>query len=228
MWLPTSATLQQLEHASSIAEMRERLVPGQLGEIEVDSVSPGITRIVMPAGGGVAGQPVCAYLVGQRRHVLIDPGDPTGPGLVRAINLATAHGGTIDAIALTHTDPDHAGGAEALAEMLGISVLGGPGAGRSVPYAVTELVDLEKIAQSDLMVTAVHTPGPRPEHMAYVVGTPDGASVVVTGDLSGTRGARSIVGPTDEEATQRSRDRLRAIAPQGRWVGGHPSPASEV
>jgi endoribonuclease LACTB2 len=228
MWLPTSATLQQLEHAGSIGAMRDRLVPGPLGDIEVETIGPGVARIVMPAGGGVAGQPICAYLVGQRRHVLIDPGDPTGPGLVRAINVATAQGGTIEAIALTHADPDHAGGAEALAEMLGIPVLGGPGAGRSVPYAVTELADLEKIAQTDVMVTAVHTPGPRPEHVAYVVGNPDGASVVVTGDLSGTRGARSIVGPTDEEATQMSRDRLRALARQGRWVNGHPAPARDV
>ena len=228
MWLPTSATLQQLEHAGSIAEMRDCLVPGPLGEIEVEAVAPGLTRIVMPAGGGVAGQPTCAYLVGHHRHVLIDPGDPTGPGLVRAVNLATRHGGTIDAIALTHTDPDHAGGAEALAEVLGIPILGGPGAGRRVPYAVTELADLETIAQSDLPVTAVHAPGPRAEHVAYLVGDPDDAPVVVSGDLDGPRGARSIVGPTDEEATRSSRDRLQALAPQARWLTGHPSPARSV
>ena len=119
MWLPTSTTLQQLEHVRSIEEIRERLAPGPLGEIEVDEVSPEVTRIVMPAGGGVAGQPVCAYLVGRRRFVLIDPGDPTGPALDRALEIAAARGGAIEAVALTHVDPDHAAGAEAVAERLG-------------------------------------------------------------------------------------------------------------
>jgi glyoxylase-like metal-dependent hydrolase (beta-lactamase superfamily II)/8-oxo-dGTP pyrophosphatase MutT (NUDIX family) len=227
MWLPTSATLQHLQHAGSIAEIRDRLGPWALGEIEVEHVAAGITRIVMPAGGGVAGQPVCSYLVGDRRSVLIDPGDPTGPGLVQAVNLATAGGGTIEAIALTHADPDHAGGVEALAEVLGIPVLGGPGAGRAVPYTIIELRDLERIAQSDVVVTALLTPGPRPEHVAYLIGDPNGAPVVVSGDLGGVRGARSIVGPIDEQATNASRDRLRALAPEDRWLAGHPAPAGD-
>ena len=64
----------------------------------------------MPAGGGVAGQPICSYLVGRRRFVLIDPGDPTGPATERALEMAAAAGGTIEAVALTHVDPDHAPG----------------------------------------------------------------------------------------------------------------------
>ncbi len=64
MWLPTSTTLQQLEHARSVEEIRARLAPGTLGPVEVEEPVPGVTRIVMPAGGGVAGQPVCAYLAG--------------------------------------------------------------------------------------------------------------------------------------------------------------------
>jgi len=44
--------------------------------------NPTVTRIVMPAGGGVAGQPVCAYLIGRKKFVLIDPGgsDRAGTG----------------------------------------------------------------------------------------------------------------------------------------------------
>ena len=91
-------------------EIRERLAPGRLGDVVVEPVSDAVTRIVMPAGGGVAGQPVNAYLVGRRRFVLVDPGDPTGPALDRAIALAAERGGTIEAIALTHVDPDHAAG----------------------------------------------------------------------------------------------------------------------
>ncbi len=159
MWLPTSTTLQQLEHVGSIEEIRERLAPGPLGAIEVDELSPEVTRIVMPAGGGVAGQPVCAYLVGRRRFVLIDPGDPTGPALDRALEIAAARGGAIEAIALTHVDPDHAAGAEAVAERLGIPVLTGPGGGRPLPYEVRELADLELLDAGDVQLRAVLTPG---------------------------------------------------------------------
>ena len=103
----------------------------------------------MPAGGGVAGQPVNAYLVGRRRFVLVDPGDPTGPALDRAIALAAERGGTIEAIALTHADPDHAAGAEALAERLGIPVVAGPGAGRLAAIRRSaRLADLETLTET--------------------------------------------------------------------------------
>ena len=231
MWLPTSTTLQQLEHAGSVTEVRERLAPRLLGAISQEELSPEVTRIVMPAGGGVAGQPVCAYLVGQRRVVLIDPGDPTGPALDRVLRLAGERGGTIEAVALTHVDPDHAAGTEAFAESLGIPVLTGPGGGRPLPYAVRELADLEVITAGDVPLRAVRTPGPRVDHLAFIVG--DGASTgvgespargawVVSGDLDGVRGARSIPGPPDMVAWAASNDRLRMLAPSSRWLGGHP------
>jgi glyoxylase-like metal-dependent hydrolase (beta-lactamase superfamily II)/8-oxo-dGTP pyrophosphatase MutT (NUDIX family) len=227
MWLPTSATLQQLEHASSMTAVRECLTPGSLGAVVVEPISAAITRIVMPAGGGVAGQRVCAYLVGHRRHVLIDPGDPIGPALETAMELAAGRDGSIEAIVLTHADPDHAGGAEAMAEILGIPVLAGPGAGRWLPYAVTELADIEPIPMTDVSVTVIRTPGPRPEHLAFVVR--DGsATFVIAGDLGGERGSRSIVAPADELATTASIDRLRAFAPQSRWLRGHPAAAIDA
>jgi glyoxylase-like metal-dependent hydrolase (beta-lactamase superfamily II)/8-oxo-dGTP pyrophosphatase MutT (NUDIX family) len=228
MWPPTSATLQQLEHAPSVAEIREHLAPGPLGTIEVEQISPEITRIVMPAGGGVAGQPLCAYLVGRRRHVLVDPGDPTGPALDRAIALAAARGGSIVSIALTHADPDHAGGTEALALMLGIPVFGGRGVGRALPYAVHELADLAWLGPGDVPMRAVHTPGPSPEHVAFLVGDPGEPGFLISGDLDGRRGARSIVGPVDARALDDSVDRLRQLAPAARWLAGHPGEAREV
>ena len=135
LWLPTSTTLQQ----SSVRPV-DRGDPDPAGArarsapVVEEATGAGVTRIVMPAGGGVAGQPVCAYLVGHRRFVLVDPGDPTGPALDRAVALAAGRGGTIEAVALTHVDPDHAAGAEGLAETLGVEVLAGPGGGRPLPY----------------------------------------------------------------------------------------------
>jgi endoribonuclease LACTB2 len=224
MWVPTSATLQQLEHVVSIEQIRDRLTPQRLGEIEVETVSAEVTRIVMPAAGGVAGQPVCAYLVGHHRHVLIDPGDPTGPALDKAIALAASRGGSIAAVALTHVDPDHAAGAEAIAEMLQIPVFAGPGGGRPLPYVVHELATDEVVTLGDVALQAVWTPGPRPDHLAFLVG--DRGNLVIGGDLRGRRGARAVLAPWDESAASASRERLHRLAPEAAWLSGHPISAN--
>ena len=219
MWLPTSTTLTQLLQVTSFDDIAPRLAPGKLGAVEVDRLNDDIVRIVMPAGGGVAGQPVNAYLVGRERCVLIDPGDPVGPGLDRAVEEAERRGGRIIAIALTHPDPDHAAGAEALREQLGIEVLAGEGAGRQLPYPVVEMAGGAVVADADVPLLVVATPGPRPDHLAFVVGE---GQFAVTGDLDRIRGARSILGPVDEDAWRDSVDRLRAAAPDAVWLGGHP------
>ena len=218
MWLPTSTTLMQLEHASSIEEIAERLAPGPLGEVVVEVVAADVIRIEMPAGGGVAGQPVNAYLVGRASFVLVDPGDPTGEALDRALEVAAERGGRIVAIALTHADPDHAAGAEAVAEQLGIPVLVGPGGGRHLPYETREVRDGDVIDIGDVALRVVATPGPRPDHVAFVVG--EGRDVIA-GDLDGVRGERSIFAPPDDAAWQRSVSALRSAAPDARWLPGH-------
>jgi glyoxylase-like metal-dependent hydrolase (beta-lactamase superfamily II)/8-oxo-dGTP pyrophosphatase MutT (NUDIX family) len=218
MWLPTSTTLMQLAHARSIEDIGERLAPGPLGQVVVEEVAADITRIEMPAGGGVAGQPVNAYLIGRARFVLVDPGDPTGEALDSALEVAAARGGRIVAIALTHADPDHAAGAEAVAEQLGVPVLVGPGGGRHLPYETRELGDGEVIDLGDVGLRVVATPGPRPDHVAFVVGE---GSDVVAGDLDGVRGARSIFAPADEADWERSMAVLRSVAPGARWLPGH-------
>ena len=223
LWLPTSTTLQQLEHVRSIDEIRARLAPGPLGAVLEEEIAPGVTRIVMPAGGGVAGQPICSYLVGRRRFVLVDPGDPTGPGLDLAVSLAAERGGGIEAVALTHVDADHAAGAEGLAENLGIEVLTGPGGGRPLPYPVRELVDLEVLDAGDIPLRVIHTPGPRPDHLALLGIGDDGDAFVLTGDLDGIRGARSVLGPPDPSAWSASLERVAALAPGARRLSGHPS-----
>jgi glyoxylase-like metal-dependent hydrolase (beta-lactamase superfamily II)/8-oxo-dGTP pyrophosphatase MutT (NUDIX family) len=221
MWLPTAMTLAQLEHAASIDAIRDRLAPGRPGAVAVESIADDIVRIEMPAGGGVAGQPINAYLVGRRRHVLVDPGDPTGPGLERAMAEAAARGGRIAAIAITGADPDHVGGAEALREQLGVDIVTGPGGGRWLPHVVREVGDGDVIDDGDVPLAVVATPGQRPDALAFVVGE---GQFAVTGDLDGRRGARSIPGPVDEAEVRRSVARLAGRAPSARWLGAHPGP----
>jgi glyoxylase-like metal-dependent hydrolase (beta-lactamase superfamily II) len=221
MWVPTSTTLQQLEHVGSLDEIRLRLSPGLLGEVRVDRLTPLLTRIVMPAGGGVAGQRVCAYLIGRRRFVLVDPGDPTGPALDAALGLVGDAGGRLDAVALTHVDPDHAAGAEAVAERAGVPVLVGPGGGRPLPYDATELADGQRVPAGDIPLEVLVTPGPRPDHLAFV---DTGGTFAISGDLDGVRGTRSVPEPVDAVALETSRERLRSVVAPDRWLGGHPRP----
>ena len=219
LWLPTSVTLQQLEHVSSV-EGLSSLAPGRLGDVVVEVVADDIVRIEMPAGGGVAGQPVFGYLVGRESFVLIDPGDPTGPALERAIEVAASRGGRIVAIALTHLDPDHAAGAEALMEQLDVPAFARPDRAADVPYDIASLGDGQALAAGDVALRTLATPGPSSDHAAFVIG--DGA-FVVSGDLDRRRGARSIPGPSDEAAWTASVKRLRSMAPAARWLGGHPA-----
>ena len=219
LWLPTSSTLQQLESVTDVGDLAA-LAPGPLGQIAVDEPAPDIMRIVMPAGGGVAGQPVCAYLVGRSRFVLVDPGDPTGPALERCLEEAAGRAGKISAVALTHVDPDHHGGAQGLAERLEIPVFAGPGASRRLPYEPRELADGETIGDGDVAIRALATPGPRSDHLAYVVGD---RAAVLTGDLDGRRGARMLPGPADAAAWAASRARIDAAGSMIR-LGGHPAP----
>lgn len=227
MWLPTSATLQQLEHlaaapaggGSPIDLARERLAPGPLGAVAVEHLAPDLARVVMPAGGGVAGQPVWSYLVGRREVVIVDPGDPTGPALDAALATVDAAGGRLAGIALTHVDPDHAGGAEALAELSGVPVFAAPDRARDLPYRVEPLSGGERIPVGDVELSVVATPGPATDHLALVVG--DGRAAL-SGDLDGRRGARCVPAPPDDATWAISRDRLAAVVPPSHWLGGHP------
>jgi glyoxylase-like metal-dependent hydrolase (beta-lactamase superfamily II) len=218
MWLPTSTTLQQLEHASSVEDIADAAADPVERAPVVESIDDTVVRITMPAGGGVAGQPIDSYLVGRRAHVLVDPGDPTGPGLDVAIALAAERGGRIAAIALTHVDADHAAGAEALAEMLEVPVLASPVRARDLPYDLVALEDGAVIDAGDVPLRVLATPGLTPDHLAFVIGDGDR---VLCGDLDGHRGAKAIIGPIDKGAWDASLARLESIAPAARWLGGH-------
>ena len=219
LWAPTSTTLQQLEHARSIREIQDRATPGPLGSVVVERIDDDVVRIQMPAGGGVAGQPVNAYLVGRSSCVLVDPGDPTGPGVDAAIRAASEGSCAIVGVALTHADPDHAAGAESIAVQLGVPVHAAPGRSRDLPFQVVAVADGDVVPGPDVPLRVVATPGPTPDHVALLVGE---GRLALVGDLDGVRGSRSIPGPTDQAAWSRSEARLRSVAPDARWLAGHP------
>ena len=215
MWLPTSVTLQQLAYAASFDELRERLsadldMPARPPAVE--RIGDAIVRLTFASAGAVPDQTVNGYLVGRRDLLVVDPGDPSEAALdaiVDAARSAAGGAGQIRAIALTHVDPDHAAGAQALAERLDVPVLVGPGGGGPLPFPVVELADGRLPADVDVPVRVIATPGPRPDHVAYAVGE----GIVLVGDLVGGRAARAILAPPDEAACQASVERIGRADP---------------
>jgi glyoxylase-like metal-dependent hydrolase (beta-lactamase superfamily II)/8-oxo-dGTP pyrophosphatase MutT (NUDIX family) len=230
MWVPTSATLQQLEFAGGLADIRRSIAvagPGEVPAPRVVGERAGLTRIVLGSAGAVPGQAVNAYLVGEGELVIVDPGDPSDAAADAILAAVAGAGGRLVGIALTHADPDHAAGAEGLALRLGLPIVAGPGAGHDLPYAVRELADGERVAAGGLELRAIATPGPRPDHVAYVVDGLDGSRAVLAGDLVGGRADRAILGPPDEVAWSASLARLRALGP-ARLFPGHGDPVDEA
>jgi glyoxylase-like metal-dependent hydrolase (beta-lactamase superfamily II)/8-oxo-dGTP pyrophosphatase MutT (NUDIX family) len=217
LWVPTSTTLQQLEHMPSVEALRAAMSPGASVPIGLDEVAPGVVRIVLPGAGGIGGQSVNAWLVGRREIVVVDPGDPSEAASDAITALAEARGAHIVAIALTQAAPDHAAGVEALAVGLGVPVFGGRDAGRDLSADVQELGDGDRLPVGDEPIVALAAPGPRPDHTAWVLAD---AAAVITGDLVGPGPSRSIVGPADVPAWLASLDRVEALAPQ-RLLPGH-------
>ncbi len=220
MWMPTSTNLQRLLHVRSLAEDGPILRSNEAGPPETQEVAPDVVRIAQPSGAGVDGLVVHAYLVGGRELVAIDAGDPSEEALLAIAEAATAIGGTIGTVALTAGDPDHAGGAEHLREGLSVSVHGGIGAGRDLPFPLVELSDGTPVPAGDIRVLAVAAPGPRDDHTVYWLAT---SRTAVVGDLVGPPASHSIPGPPDREAWRASLERLRWLAPE-RLLPAHGEP----
>ena len=129
-------------------------------------LSPEITRIVMPAGGGVAGQPIASYLVGRQPVRADRSGRPArtgaGAGDVDRRRTIRRHRGD-------RADPGRPGSRgrapKGLAEILAIPILGGPGAGRPLPFEVRELEDGAAIDATDVELR-------RPPRARTVAGAP--------------------------------------------------------
>jgi glyoxylase-like metal-dependent hydrolase (beta-lactamase superfamily II)/8-oxo-dGTP pyrophosphatase MutT (NUDIX family) len=221
MWVPTSATLQQLEHATGVEEVRARISPGDVPAPRVTVEHSGLTRIVLGSAGAVPGQTVNCYLVGEDELIVVDPGDPSAEAADTILGAANEARARLIAIALTHVDPDHAAGAEALALRLDLPILAGPGAGRDLPYLVREVADGDHLAAGGMELEVVATPGPRRDHVAYVLRGAGGRPIeILAGDLVGGRADQSILGAPDDRSMAASMERLRSLGP-ARLHPGH-------
>ncbi len=147
MWVPTTSVLQRLIEigAGSAADVGERIRIGAATPPRIVSEDAEHVRFAFGGAGALPGRACETQLLGRRDLVVVDPGDPS-EAAIRAIDDAAARrGGTIRAVVLTASDPDHAAGAEAIAIPHGVPIVAAPGAGRHLPYAVRSAEDGERL-----------------------------------------------------------------------------------
>ena len=125
----------------------------------------------------------CAsYLVGDEDAgvaVVVDPPLAVEP----LLEEAARRGVTVVKTLETHTHADHVSGHGRLALEHGIPVAINPAA--APDYAFEPLEDGARVELGDVVITAVHTPGHRPEHTAFTVADTarsDEPWLVLTGD----------------------------------------------
>jgi glyoxylase-like metal-dependent hydrolase (beta-lactamase superfamily II) len=154
LWIPTSSTLVQREGVSSIDDVRERYGSPPIENVTVERstvelIRRRVWRVAAHAAGGIPGRRAIGHLVGDRRFVLVDHGDPSEDAADAALRTVDDERGQLDAIVLTSSHPDNAGGAEALALRLGIPVYAAADARRRLPHDVEPLTDGARIPLGD-------------------------------------------------------------------------------
>jgi glyoxylase-like metal-dependent hydrolase (beta-lactamase superfamily II) len=159
-----------------------------------------------------------SFLVGRERPVVIDPG-PDEPVHLAAIERAL-EGRRPEAIVLTHSHADHAGGAAVLAAATGAPVLaaaGAVGAGYERELGARWVVEGVEVETDAGLLHILATPGHTPEHIAlrWTGGdAPDGGAIFV-GDLLMGSGDTTLVAPPegDLRAYLQSLERVAALHP---------------
>ena len=223
LWPPTSTTLQRLERAQSFAAIRAGLARSPEPRIRVERIDPGLRVMTGQSAFGPTGRPANTVLVGRREVVVVDPGDP-GEDFLDAIELEVASaGGRIVAIALTHVDPGHAAGSEELRERTQAPLFAGPGGGASLSWPVKEVGDGATLGTADAPLTAVATPGHRPDHLSFLAS--DGT--LIAGDALTDRPTLILPPEGDPDAQRSSRARIGVLLRDGtvrRIVPGHGPP----
>lgn len=117
-----------------------------------------------------------AYVLGTRECVLVDPGAPDEAELSRLVrflrHLAHGEGYEPRAVLLTHHHGDHVGGAQRVAEALGLPVWAHERTAERLPFDVAKTVhDGDTLALDGplpMRWTALHTPGHAPGHLTLV------------------------------------------------------------
>ena len=152
-----------------------------------------LVRVVLaPNPSPVTLEGTNTYVVGTRTPVVIDPGPDDAEHLERVLDEA----GEPSLVVLTHTHPDHADGAERLAQMARAPLAAWAG-GTSECAPAAAIPDGHRIDVDGTSLTAVHTPGHASDHLAFFL---DGERTLFTGDHVLGRGTTVIAHPDGDMA----------------------------
>jgi glyoxylase-like metal-dependent hydrolase (beta-lactamase superfamily II) len=151
-------------------------------------IGPSVVRLTAPNPGMMTGPGTNSYLVGTDELVVVDPGPDDG-GHVEA--LADAGGGRIGTIVVTHTHPDHAPAAAALAARTGAQVIGFGARDGFEPDV--EAGDGFTVRVPGAALRAVHTPGHASNHLCWLL---EEEGLVFSGDHV-MQGSTVVIAPPD-------------------------------
>ena len=143
--------------------MSKPLIPGV-----VETLGPGVRRLVAPNPGMMTGPGTNTYLVGEKQVAVIDPGPPLD---VHVNAIQESAPGPIRWILVTHTHPDHSPAAVKLAEQTGAELMGIPapeGKVQDRTFVPDRLLgDGDTLKTDEFVIRAVSTPGHASNHLCY-------------------------------------------------------------
>ena len=157
-------------------------------------LAPGLVRLTAPNPGVFTGPGTNTYLIGEGEVMVLDPG-PDMPEHTQSILDSVE--GSIAAIVVTHTHPDHSPGAYPLADRCGAPVLGMSQVGEDwAPNR--ELKDGDRLQYGGQTLQAVHTPGHASNHLCYLL---ESQRILLTGDHI-MQGSTVVIAPPDGDMKQ--------------------------
>ena len=205
-----------------------------------ERVAPGVRRILAPNPGPFTFTGTCAYVIGERRVAILDPG-PNDPAHVSAL-LEAVRGETVENILVTHTHRDHSTAAAAIRERTGAKVFAEGPHRAARPLHLGETNPIEAGADRDFVpdvrlrdgdaiegpgyvLEAIATPGHTANHLAFAL---RGANCLFSGDHV-MAWSTSIVAPPDGAMGDymASLEKLRA-RPETFYLPGHGPPVRDA
>ncbi len=160
---------------------------------EAVRIAPAVLRLTAPNPSIMTGPGTNTYLVGERELIVVDPGPDDAAHRGTLLQVA---GGRIRTIVVTHTHPDHAPGAAALAAATGAEVVGFDARDDFVPDRRAE--DGTVVEVDGARLTALHTPGHASNHLCWLLA--DGG-LLFSGDHL-MQGSTVVVAPPDGDMAQ--------------------------
>lgn len=172
LWMPTSATLQQLAGVRSRDDVLALAPrgPARPPVARVVAGSGGLVTVVEVGGaGGVPGAVGRTWVVGDLACVVIDPGDPSDEAADAVLAVVAARGARVDAVLVSSSDPSCAGGGEGMALRVGVPLVGPGAAGRQLAAVLAAVSLGASIDGADVAIRAVASADGRADALGYLV-----------------------------------------------------------